>query len=158
MGWLVAAGLIGLCLALVLLPRREVDARGLALLRCFFPSWRFFEEIEPGPTLHYCVAGPNRDFGDWRVALRPRKRTAAALILNAPGNLALAQQSLVEELWSAWDDAGGRAPSELTAYALVAALVRAEVLRPEERVPGARFRFRLRATGGPDLSSETHEV
>ena len=157
-GWLVAAGLIGICLALVLLPRRTVDARALALLRCFLPSWRFFEEIEPGPTLEYAVAPSGGDFGDWKVALAPEPRTALALVLNARGNLALAQQSLVEQLWSELDERGETPATALVSYALVEALVRASVLQAEERAPGTRFRFRLRSSGEPDSESDVHEV
>jgi len=156
-GWLVAAGLISVCLALVLLPRRNVDARSLALLRCFFPSWRFFEEIEPGPTLQYCVSAPNESFGAWRTALEPEPHTASALILNARGNLALAHQSLIEQLWSELEDAPAE-PSELVGYALVTALVRFEVLQPEERAPGTRFRFRLNAADSGEFESAVHEV
>jgi hypothetical protein len=157
-GWLVAAGLIGMCLALVLLPRRTVDARALASLRCFFPSWRFFEEIEPGPTLHYCVAAPNEDFGDWQQALVPKSRGPTALVLNAQGNLALAYHSLVEQLWNDLEEAADAPPSTLIGYALVTALVQSVVLAPAERSPGTRFRFRLSSDGCSDFESEVHEV
>jgi hypothetical protein len=137
----IAAGLLVACLFLALLPRRDVPGRGLALLRCFFPSWRFFEQIEPGPSLEVCTAATNEPFGPWRDAWTPGPRTTAALIVNPRGNLELAYQSLVDQLWSELEETPD--PSSSITYALVQRLVEVESLLPLERTPGCRYRFRL---------------
>jgi hypothetical protein len=142
---LIAAGLLVACLILALLPRRDVPGRGLALLRCFFPSWRFFEQIEPGPALQVCTAAPNEEFGPWRVAWHAAPRTAAALIINSRGNLELAYQSLVDQLWSEIEDAPENPAGSIT-YALVQRLIEVESLQAFERIQGCRYRFRLSFT------------
>jgi hypothetical protein len=156
-GWLVAAGLIAVCVGLVLLPRRTVNARGLALFRSLFPSWRFFEEIEAGPSLSFCAAPVGSDFGPWRAALTPSPRGPTALLLNARGNLTLAYQSIVEQLASELDEAPDADPSTLISYQLVVRLVAFELLSTHERTPGTQYRFRI-DTGAPrPFESRTHE-
>jgi hypothetical protein len=139
-GWLVGVGLLALCAALLFMPRRALRGRSWALLRCFFPSWRFFEDIDPGPTLNYCSAAPGAAFGPWHEAVRG---TAQGLLLNARGNLWLAYQSLVEQLWIEIEESSGSEPSQLISYRLVQRLVLVELLQPAERAAGARYRFRL---------------
>lgn len=144
----IAAGLLIACVVLAILPRRDVHGRGLALLRCFFPSWRFFEQIEPGPSLQVRCAPPGQPFGPWRDAWTPAPRTAAALIVNARGNLELAYQSLVDQLWSERQDAPEDPGASIT-YQLVRRLVEVECLQPVERAPGSRYCFGL-GVAAPD--------
>jgi hypothetical protein len=154
---LIAAGLLVACLLLAVLPRRDVQGRGLALLRCFFPSWRFFEQIESGPSLQVCCAPPGETFGPWRDAWTPTPRTAAALIVNAGGNLELAYQSLVDQLSSELEDASADPRASIT-YQLVRRLVEVECLQPVERAPGSRYCFRLAAAARDqaDEATESH--
>lgn len=116
--------------ALVWLPRRVVPARSLALFRALVPTWRFFEEIDPVPALRYRVAPHGDDWSDWRDALTVPARTPGSLLLNAPGNLHLACQSLVEHLVADLEEATelGTAEHELVSYHLVCALI-------EQRLP-----------------------
>jgi hypothetical protein len=119
--------------SLVWLPRRVVPVRSLTLLRCLVPAWRFFEEIEPVPTLRYRFAPHGEDWSDWQDALVVPTRTPGSLWLNAAGNLHLACQSLVEHLVADLQDVSdlGQAEHELVSYGLVCALI-------ERRVRGAR--------------------
>lgn len=148
--WIVAGLLLG-CLLLLFLPRRTVHWRGLALLRCFFPSWRFFEEIEPGPKLRVSSALPGAEFGPFRDAWAPAPRTFAALVVNARGNLELAYQSIVDQLWSELAE-DPETPEALVSYRLIQNLIQIECLAAEERAPGARYRFQL-ASADPDFES-----
>lgn len=143
MALLIAAGLLVACLVLAFLPRRDVPGRGLALLRALFPSWRFFEEIEPGPVLQVCVADA------WRDAWAASPRTAAALIVNARGNLELAYQSLVDQLWSELEDAPEQPETSIT-YQLVLHLIEVECLSAAERKAERNYRFRLVTTTSAD--------
>jgi hypothetical protein len=157
----IAAGLLAACLVLALLPRHTIQGRGLALLRCFFPSWRFFEEIAPGPTLYVSTSSADAPIQSWREAWAPSPRTAAALLVNARGNLELAFQSLIDELWSELEDAPA-APEELIAYQLVRLLIEVECLNSAERAPGRRYRFKLidaesGETGREPFVSREHE-
>jgi hypothetical protein len=144
-GTWIAAALVVACLGLAVLPRREVRGRGLALLRCFFPSWRFFEDVAAGPTLQLSTAAPGESFGPWRDAWVSAPRTAASLIVNARGNLELAYQSLVDQLSSELEDGEGTDPTSSITYRLVQHLIERECLMPAERLPGLRYRFRLSA-------------
>lgn len=158
MGFWIAAGLSIACLVLALLPRRDVRGRGLALLRALFPSWRFFEEIEPGPLLQVATAGADGVFGPWRDAWSASTRTAAALIVNARGNLELAYQSLVDRLASELDESP-EDPTRSITYRLVQRLIEVECLDPSERVPGRRYRFRLaQPDPAEDFVSGEHRV
>ena len=157
MSWIVGIALLLLCAGVLFLPRRSLHGRTWALLRCFFPSWRFFEDIAPGPTLSYSRAAPGAGFGPWHDAVRG---TAHGVILNASGNLWLAYQSLVEQLWSEIEESSTPDPRLLVSYRLVQRLVLLELLGPGERAAGGRYRFRL--TSGEawltEFVSHEHEI
>jgi hypothetical protein len=155
----IAAALVLACLLLVILPRGEVRGRGLALLRCFFPSWRFFEEIAPGPALQISTAPGATElaFGPWRDAWAPAPRTATSLILNARGNLELAYQSLVDQLWSEVEEQPADPATSIT-YRLVRNLIELECLSADERTAGRRYRFRLTGAEDPDAAPFTSSI
>lgn len=140
-----AGTLLLLCavlLLLVVLPRRELRSPGLSLLRCLFPAWRFFEEIADIPVLSHRVIEPGGVPGPWVTTLRAPARHATMLFLNAPGNLHLAQQSLVEHLAAQLEDAPGADPAGLTSYRLVQALV-AGCIRTQRPSGAGQYQFRL---------------
>jgi hypothetical protein len=157
MGISIAAGLLLACLVLAIVPRREIRGRGLALLRSLFPSWRFFEEIEAGPSLRVATAGPGQPFGAWRDAWTAAPRTATSLVLNARGNLELAYQSLIDQLWSELEDTPDHPTISIT-YALVRRAIEVECLASAERLPGQRYRFRLERTESAEFVSREHVV
>jgi hypothetical protein len=129
-------------LLLVVLPRRELRSPGLSLLRCLFPAWRFFEEIADIPVLSHRVIEPGGAPGPWVTTLRAPARHATMLFLNAPGNLHLAQQSLVEHLAAQLEDAPDADPAGLTSYRLVQALVAGRI-RGELPAGTGQYQFRL---------------
>ncbi|HKU43676.1 MAG TPA: hypothetical protein VJR89_36205 [Polyangiales bacterium] len=142
--WLVAAVLLAGCAAaLLLIPRAALGSPTWTLLRVLFPSWRFFEDIAPGPTLHYSVAPPGQPFGPWHAAQPYISRSPFQLLLNARGNLWLAYQSLIDQLWNELDESSTVDPTRLVSYQLVQRLVLVELLSPTERASGTRYRFRL---------------
>jgi len=107
------------------------------LLRSLLPSWRFFEDVEPGPELSFRVLPE----GDWLPAIVPA--TTRGFFLNARGNLSLLQQSLAEQLLTDLDGVEvSRAPS-LVSYQLVQRLIEARV-RALGFSSASRYVFRLR--------------
>jgi hypothetical protein len=124
--WLIG---IALLLGLVFVLSRDRDsARSPAwmLLRCLFPSWRFYEDIAPGPELGYRISLDGKEYGPWQTALIPPPRSFGALVVNARGNLNLCYRSLVERFCDDIDEAQGAAPGELeqmVSYRLVQRLV-----------------------------------
>jgi hypothetical protein len=138
--------------------RRPLRGRAFMLFRSLLPSWRFFEDVEPGPELRFAVAARDRDFGPWQPALAPGAGTRGWL-LNAQGNLHLARQSLIEQLWSELDGVAVAAAPELVSYRLVQRLIESRARELGLMSEGARYRFRL--LGGatdsePDFESEEH--
>lgn len=152
----VAPLLLGLLVLLSLRQsRRPLTGRAWVLLRSLLPSWRFFEDVEPGPELSFCVVEAGRD-GPWRPALVPPGRRG--FFLNAQGNLYLLQQSLVEQLWSELDGVEVDAAPRLTSYQLVQRLLVERMRQLGQATPGSRYRFRLASSEAPsDVDFESGE-
>lgn len=154
---LLAPFLLGLLVLLSLrLSRQPLTGRAWVLLRSLLPSWRFFEEVEPGPELRFCVVGSGSE-GGWRPVLTPPARRG--FFLDAESNLHLARQSLVEQLWSELDGVEPQAAPSLTSYRLVKRLVEERMRELEGRTTTARYRFRLVSSEAPhevDFESEEH--
>lgn len=154
--------LCALLLWLVLLPRREVRSTSLSLLRAVFPAWRFFEEIADVPALSHRVIAPGAAPGPWLNTLHKPARTLGMLFLNAPGNLHLAQQSLVEQLSAQLDDEPHEPhadPAQSTSYRLVQALVVARI-RADQPGGVGQYQFQLceRGQASPKFSSQLHTL
>jgi hypothetical protein len=155
---LIALGaLLGL-LALVLAKRRPARSPAWMLLRSLFPSWRFFESIAPAPILSYRVARGQQGFGAWQAALLPVPRTPLSLVLNARGNLHLANRSLVERFFDDLDSMAPEQAAQSVSYQLVQRLVRSElgaVAPSEDRL----YQFKLTLPDDSDgdvFVSEVH--
>ncbi|RYZ09790.1 MAG: hypothetical protein EOO73_02600 [Myxococcales bacterium] len=144
----VAPLLLGLLVLLSLRQSRQpLTSRTWVLLRSLLPSWRFFEDVEPGPELRFCLS-KDGSAGTWQPVLVPPARRG--FFLNAEGNLYLAEQSLVEQLWSELDGVTLEAAPGLTSYRLVQRLI------VERMQPNARYRFRLVSGDSVDFESEEH--
>lgn len=121
-----------------------VPSRAVQLLRAFFPSWKFFDDIGDEPRL-YLRAGVGATLGQWEPALPRPPRRWRALVYNADGNLLLACGSLVQQLCDELEATDPAHPERLTAtvaYELTRNLVQ---FRLRERAPAAtRYQFKLR--------------
>jgi hypothetical protein len=136
---------LGVLIGLVLAPRKLLHSPAFALLRCLFPSWRFFEAISPPPRLSYRSLTPGQPPGPWLDALVPEPRGLSALLLNARGNLFLACQSLEEQLCADLETASGDV-TQLVSYRLVQTWV---ALRMPASAP-CQFQFRLSEHDGAE--------
>lgn len=120
-----------------------VPSRAVQLMRAFFPSWKFFDDIGDEPQL-WLRAGA-ATLGEWEPALPRPPRRWRALVLNADGNLLLACGSLVQQLCDELEAADPAHPEQLTttvAYELTRNLVQ---YRLRERAqPATRYQFKLR--------------
>jgi hypothetical protein len=106
---------------------RAARSPAWALLRCLWPSWRFFDGVAPAPELAIRVMEGEGEFGRWRPALSPPKRRVYSVFLNAEGNLHLAKQSLIERLLQELDGELLEEAPSLLSYILVRRLVEAEL-------------------------------
>jgi hypothetical protein len=137
---LVVPLLLGLGVLLTLrLSRQPLRSKAWALLRSLLPSWRFFEDVEPGPELLCRVALPGGEYGTWQGVLEARA-ASRGLLLNATGNLRLAYQSLIEQLETELDGVERSLAPTLVPYRLVQRLVE-EWLRSAGNAEGALYQF-----------------
>ena len=82
-------------------------------------------------------------------------RGASALLVNPRGNLALAAQSLVEQLLAELDGCSVEAAPSLTSYRLVQELVK-QRLREEGATAASRYQLRLDSDGVEAFVSGGH--
>lgn len=75
-----------------------MDRRLIQLLRAFLPSWKFFAESGPTPTLYVRWSENANDLGPWQELLPKMERKWWHLVFNPSGNLLHAERSLVQQL------------------------------------------------------------
>ena len=75
----------------------EVRSQWVQLLRMLLPSWRFFEELGDVPRLEF-REGSDDSLGPWQPVIVPLRRSMRRLVYNPDGNLALACESLLQQL------------------------------------------------------------
>jgi hypothetical protein len=152
--WVLPLSFAILLLLTVVQARRPLRGKVWTYLRCLFPSWRFFEDVEPGPMLEFRVEPGGAPPTAWQAALPAADR--AGLLLNARGNLRLAYQSLVEQLLDELDGVEQEAAPQLATYRLVQRLVEERARASGSAVPGARYRFRLCSSEDVEFESGSH--
>ncbi len=151
-------GFVVVLLATALVSRRPLSGAAWLLLRSVVPAWRFFEDVEATTELYIRVAPEEADdFGPWQAALTAPPHRWTRLIFNPAGNLALAEQSLVEALSSELDGCAFERVTELVAYRLVQELVK-QRLRERGAEGGGRYQFRLDVDGAEAFVSEGHAL
>ncbi len=152
--------------------RLPVPGRGIFLLRAFFPSWKFFDELGEVPALEFRFAIRGVELGPWiSAADRPRSRIHQ-LLYHAEGNLYLANQSLLKhlladlaELQEGGQVGGQTEVQSLVSYDLVQRWVRQRVRTivlessegQNELVPTTQvdYQFRLRSCVDPVFLSRS---
>jgi hypothetical protein len=122
--------------------RKPLRSKTWVLLRSLLPSWRFFEDVEPGPELSFRVVLNGAEPGPWRAALTPPHGSSLPLV-NARGNLHLAAQSLVEQLEAELDGVELELAPQLVPYRLVQRLVEMQLRRVGLGESGTRYQFRI---------------
>jgi hypothetical protein len=133
-----------------------VPSRAVQLLRAFFPSWRFFEDVGDVLTLQLRVGAGDDTLGPWQPALpRPRRRLGMLLVASEV-NFLLAAGSLLQQLHAELADADPDHPERLTAavpYRLTRDLVRYR-LRASGAAPGSRYQWKLHAAPADGTAGE----
>lgn len=137
-------------------PRRALASRAWQLLRCLWPSWRFFDVPAALPLLRFRVAARHDAYGDFCNVLEPKARAASSLLLNADFNLVLAYASAVETL--AAELTAQEPKLDPVSYEIVRRLVELRVNEFCERVE--RYQFALFDAGEdePWFMSEPHTL
>ena len=108
---------------------RTVRGPWFFLFRAFFPNWQFYHQVGPVPHLYVRHQTPGAAWSDWWWVYPRRPRSVWNLFHNPWGNLALAEQNLVDHLSSDIKDLGeGQDASGLVTYQLVCRLA-AQALR-----------------------------
>lgn len=105
----------------------------LNLLRVLFPSWRFFDTIQPIPKIHYRLSEEGSTFSEWLPLPNSRSpRNLKHLFHNPDENLAIAVQTQIEQLLNDIADsvsAESREIESLSSYKIVSAYVRTQILK-----------------------------
>lgn len=140
---LVVPLLLGLGVLVTLqLSRQPLRSKAWLLLRSLFPSWRFFEDVEPGPELSLRVVSSDGHYGPWLPVIEPGVGFGA-LVFNAEGNLRLAYQSLVEQLEAELDGVTLSLAPSLVPYRLVQRLVERRARALSGAATAVRYQFRI---------------
>lgn len=108
---------------------RTVRGPWFFLFRAFFPNWQFYHQVGPVPHLYVRHQTAGQAWSDWLWVYPRRARSIWNVFHNPWGNIALAEQNLVDHLSSDIKDLGeGQDASSLVSYRLVCRLA-AEALR-----------------------------
>jgi hypothetical protein len=117
----------------------------LFLLRAFFPSWRFFDDVGPELRLEIRFGKNEAQFGRWQNALPPIRRSLTNLPVNPQGNFLHACHNLLNHLSGDIQESQDlNSVPELATYKLVRNLARFQVF--ERMNPPFQFQFRLSAS------------
>ena len=121
----------------------------MQLLRVFFPSWKFFDELAPATAIELRHSDGAGEFGPWT---RCECQHARGIFINAQGNLAHACQSLLETAVREVSESSGSFGTSVP-YRLLVGLARFQLPREARR-----FQFRVSVGGDEALLSAEHEV
>ena len=122
---------------------RVLQGRWWFFLRAFFPNWKFYHAVGRPPRLHVRGQLATGHWADWQLVYPRAPRRLWHLFHNAPVNLALNHQNLVDHLAADINDLpeGGDIEACVT-YPLVARLAREGL--PAEGGPYQAYQFELR--------------
>lgn len=128
------------------LKSREMNGRMVFLFRAFFPSWKFFEDIEQAPLLYIRTELEGRDFSEWSDGLGKAERSLSQVVFNPKGNLRLACNSLLQQLMTDLelaDESNPKSFENVVSYQLTKNLARRRVLELARGKVAVRFQFKL---------------
>lgn len=142
---MIFAFYFGILIIFSLLKVTYLKSRTVYLLRAFFPSWKFFDDIGEVPVLFYRVSEDGRDFGGWKICLEKSKRSLGSLFLNPQGNFLLACESHLQHLLTDLEENsnGGSVRIENSvSYQLTKKLVRFQIMK--RGLVGERFWYQFK--------------
>ncbi len=122
---------------------RVLRGRWWFFLRAFFPNWKFYHAVGRPPRLHVRARLASGEWTPWHQAYPRASRRLWHLVHNAPVNLVLNHQNLVDHLAADINDLpeGGDIQDCVT-YQLVARLARQAL--PADAGPYQAWQFELR--------------
>ena len=124
---------------------RTIRGPWFFLFRAFFPNWQFYHQVGPVPHLYVRHQLSGEDWSDWSWVYPRRSRSIWNLFHNPWGNLALAEQNLVDHLSSDIKDLGaGQDASGLVTYQLVCRLAAVSVRRQRASIQQGFYQFEIR--------------
>lgn len=124
---------------------RTIRGPWFFLFRAFFPNWQFYHQVGPVPHLYVRHQMSGEDWSDWSWVYPRRSRSIWNLFHNPWGNLALAEQNLVDHLSSDIKDLGaGQDASGLVTYQLVCRLAAVSVRRQSASIQQGFYQFEIR--------------
>jgi len=130
---------------------REISGPWWFLMRSFLPSWRFYHDVGRQPRLYFRLHIAAEQWSDWTMFVPRAEFSPLSLFHNPKNNLALLQQTLVDQLSTDIQRLADSSKAEqLVSYRLVNRLVR-ELLARGNATPAAyQFEIRLIEPLSPD--------
>jgi len=126
--------------------RSYFSGRAIYLLRAFFPSWRFFEDLGEMPTLYYRLRNEGQELGHWKLGLEKPNRSAGSFFLNPEGNYLLACGSLLQHLESELEETEENKTDHIEAsvtYQLIRNLVLHQIEKSEKATGFKQYQFKI---------------
>jgi hypothetical protein len=116
------------------------------LLRGFFPSWRFFDDVGPELRLEVRYGISHEALSEWQNSLPPIRRSLGNLILNPRGNYLHACHNLINHLSADINESDPQHLERLTekaSYKITCNLVRYQLA--QKSLAPKVYQFRLSA-------------
>lgn len=139
------------------LREKEFKLRWFQLLRIFFPSWRFFEDLHPVTLLTFRWVGEEgTPAGDFLECFVETEFSPFRIFLSANSNLQLAQRSLVDQFVTDVAETAEENVENLISYSLMVRLVQFQIrqLGLVEEAPFFQFRVSSALPGSEKSQQE----
>jgi len=124
------------------------------LLKALLPSWKFFDQFKWAPELSYRVAFSEGEFSDWQPCLKKPIRSAAALFLNAEGNLYHACNTAIERLIQETNQQNEGNIEDSVSYGIVRNMVKARILNDQAYRQAFSYQFKISASSSQEASGD----
>lgn len=131
------------------------------LLRAFFPSWKFFDQVGSRILLEVRTIESERDWSGWVPVLPPISRGLGNLFFNPQGNVLHAAHTLVQNLSFevlTQDETRPETTLNLTNYKLVKNLVEFHLRATQLSSFSKNYQFRVLVNGECLLISPTYRL
>jgi hypothetical protein len=122
------------------------QGKSFYLLRAFFPSWKFYEDLGDVPILFYRIKERGSIWTPWKNCVEKKKRKWTKLFLNSQGNVHLAYGSLLQHLVTdiqEIEDSDYFSLKSKASYQLVQNLVLFEISKTNSFQSGMQYEFKV---------------
>ncbi|MEK6554886.1 MAG: hypothetical protein AABZ31_06590 [Bdellovibrionota bacterium] len=131
------------------------------LLRSFFPSWKFFDDVGPEIRLEVRCGTSETALGDWTNCLPPIPRSAATLFVNPAAAYLHACHNHLNHFNADIAESDTERPellAEKTTYKITRNLVQVQIKKLKLAQAPFTYQFRISANYIKDLNREADHI